>query len=207
VVKKTAVKKNRKKLSGLANPQTKIPGTMELVLWQKIIIALAGVIALVVTCVVAQPDEYIVERTIAIKAPVSKIFAQINDFHNWADWSPWEKLDPGMKKTFEDQALGQGAVCRWTGNDKVGEGSMIITESEGNIHVTVRFDFIKPVEMSVQSVFYFTPQGRDTLVKWRMTGKKNFLEKAAQLLNPGKMDQMFGNDLQNGLAGLKSVTE
>ena len=112
-----------------------------------------------------------------------------------------------MKTTFEDQALGQGAVCQWVGNDKVGEGSMIITESEKNIHITVRFDFEKPIVMSVQSVFYFTPQDKDTLVKWHITGKKDFLDKMVQLLNPGKMDKMFGDDLRSGLDGLKTVTE
>jgi hypothetical protein len=208
VVKKAAVKKqSHKKLSKTVISEMKIPKTMELVLWQKLLMGLVGIIALAVACVVAQPDEYVVERTVTIKAPVSKIFAQVNNFHNWVNWSPWEKLDPAMKTTFADQELGQGAVCRWVGNDKAGEGSMIITESEKNIHITVRLDFVKPAAMSVQSVFYFTPQDKDTLIRWRMTGKKNFFEKAVQLLNPGKMDKIFGNDLQNGLAGLKAATE
>ena len=65
-----------------------------------------------------------VEQHIEIKAPPEKIFNLINDFHNWLSWSPWEKMDPALKRTYSGAAAGKGAVYEWEGNKKVGQGRM-----------------------------------------------------------------------------------
>jgi hypothetical protein len=208
VAKKATVKKqNQNKLPKVVKPEAEAPKTAELPLWIKTVLGLAGLIALLAGYVAVQPDEYAVERELTIAAPVSKIFEQVNDFHRWAAWSPWEKMDPDMKETFDGPALGQGSLYHWVGNDKAGAGGMIITESEKNIHITVKLDYSKPVELGIQSIFYFTPKGKETLVKWRMTGKNDFMDKISQILNADKMDKMFGNVLQTGLQGLKAATE
>ena len=85
----------------------------------KILGALIGVIALVLVFVSFQSSQYRVERAIIVTAPTAAIFANVNDFHRWQAWAPWEKLDPAMKRTFEGPEAGTGSVYRWIGNDKV----------------------------------------------------------------------------------------
>ena len=55
------------------------------------------------------PDNFRVQRTTSIKAPPEKIFPLIIDLHSWGSWSPWEKLDPTMKRTHSGAASGMGA--------------------------------------------------------------------------------------------------
>lgn len=106
-----------------------------------------------------QPSEFRVERTAKIAATQADLFAQVNDFHKWENWSPWAKLDPAAKVTFEGPDSGQGAVMNWAGNDKVGEGKVTIIESRPNELVKVRADFLKPFEGSATSEFQFKPEG------------------------------------------------
>ena len=96
---------------------------------KKILIALAAIVVVFVIVVAMQPSEFRVTRTATISAPAPAVFAQVNDFHNWEAWSPWAKLDPTMKQTYEGAPAGTGAISTWAGNSEVGEGRTTITES------------------------------------------------------------------------------
>ena len=76
-----------------------------------------------------KPHTFRLQRSITINAPPEKIFSLINDFKSWVAWSPWEKMDPALKRTYSGAAQGQRAVYEWNGNNQVGQGRMEITES------------------------------------------------------------------------------
>jgi Polyketide cyclase / dehydrase and lipid transport len=76
----------------------------------KILIALVAIVAAFAGFVALQPSEYRIARSATIAAPASDVFAQVNDFHKWDAWSPWAKLDPNAKTTFEGPSAGEGAV-------------------------------------------------------------------------------------------------
>ena len=96
---------------------------------RKLLIGLAALIVVLVVLVLARASTFRVERTTRIAAPPDVVFALVNDFHAWDRWSPWAHLDPSMKVTHGGPSSGTGATYHWTGNDKVGEGDMRITES------------------------------------------------------------------------------
>ena len=172
---------------------------------KKILIALIVIIAAFVVIVALQPSEFRVERTTAIAAPADAVFGQVNDLHKWDAWSPWAKLDPAAKITFDGPEAGQGASMGWSGNDKVGEGKMSIVETKPNDAIKLKVDFIKPFEGSINSDFAFKPNGDKTDVTWTMSGHQNFVQKAFCLIMNGK--KMMGDDLDKGLGQLKSVSE
>src|SRR5437763_5038258 len=97
-----------------------------------ILIVLAAIVVIFVAIVAIRPSEFRIERTAGISAPAADVFAQVNDFHNWDAWSPWAKIDPTMKQTYEGPPAGTGAIYSWHGNGKVGEGRMTLTESRPN---------------------------------------------------------------------------
>jgi len=68
-----------------------------------------------------KPDTFRVERITTIAAPAEKAFGILSDFHQWGAWSPWEKLDPAMTKTYSGAEKGKGAITAWKGNNKVGK--------------------------------------------------------------------------------------
>jgi hypothetical protein len=146
-----------------------------------------------------------VTRSATILAPTSVVFAQVNDFHNWDAWSPWAKLDPAAKNSFDGPSSGTGARFSWAGNDKVGEGAMTITDSRESELVRIKLDFVKPFKATNTAEFTFKPEGGQTLVTWSMFGQKNFPCKAVSLFMD--MDKMVGGEFEQGLASMKSVAE
>jgi hypothetical protein len=169
------------------------------------IVVIVLIIAIFCVVVAMQPAHYQVERSATINAPAPVVFAQVNDFHKWESWSPWEKIDPNMKKAFSGSASGNGAVYNWVGNDQVGEGRMTITDSRPSDLIKIKLEFIKPFAATNATDFTFTPQGNQTNVKWTMAGDNNFIGKAFCLFMD--MDKMVGGDFEKGLAQMKTVAE
>ena len=172
---------------------------------KKIAIALGAVVIIFLGVVAMQPADFRIERSAAIAAPPADVFAQVNDFHNWTAWSPWEKLDPALKKTYSGAAAGGGAVYEWAGNDQVGTGRMTLTDSQPSNLIRIKLEFIKPFEATNTTEFLLTPDGGGTKVTWSMTGNNNFMAKAAGLFM--NMEKMVGGDFEKGLAQMKTVAE
>jgi uncharacterized protein YndB with AHSA1/START domain len=172
---------------------------------KKILIGIAVLIAGFLAVVAIQPAEFRVARSATIGAPPEKVFAQVNDFRQWGAWSPWEKIDPQMKRTYEGAPSGTGAVYAWAGNNEVGEGKMTLTESRPAELVRIRLDFLKPFAATNTAEFTFKPEGAGTSVTWSMEGKKNFVSKAVCMFMD--MDKMLGGQFEKGLAQMKSVAE
>jgi polyketide cyclase/dehydrase/lipid transport protein len=170
-----------------------------------ILIAVAAVVLVLVAVVALRPADFRIERSATLDAPASAVFAQVNDFHNWRAWSPWEKLDPALKRTHEGPSAGTGAIYAWVGNKNVGEGRMTITESRPAELVRIRLEFVKPFAATNTAEFRFRPQGNGTAVTWSMTGSNNFMVKAMGLFM--NMDKMVGRQFEQGLAQMKSVVE
>jgi hypothetical protein len=138
-------------------PLRKDPNPVRLIL--QIPLALAGITWALVIAVFMQPTEFRVERSTTIAAAPSEVFAHVNDFHRWDDWSPWLKLDPNAKVAHEGPPAGTGAVFKWSGNDNVGEGSMTIVESQPGERIKIKLEFLKPLAGTANSEFTFRPEG------------------------------------------------
>ena len=172
---------------------------------KRLAVGLVLLIAAAAVVVWLQPDDYRLTRSTVIAAPAETVFAKVNDLRRWDDWSPWAKLDPSAKITFEGPQAGVGASFKWDGNDKVGAGIMTITESKPNERVATRTDFVKPFEGSSRTDFIFSPAGNQTNVIWTMSGTHNFISKAICLVM--NMEKMLGPDVERGLVQLKQVSE
>ena len=152
-----------------------------------------------------KPDAFRVERSASIKAPPETIFAQVSDLKAWAAWSPYEKKDPAMKRTFGAVTAGKGAVYEWDGNKNVGKGRMEITEAARPSKVLIKLDFLEPFEGHNTAEFSMDGKGDATTVTWAMYGPANFVSKLMGVFF--NMDKMIGADFEAGLANLKSITE
>jgi uncharacterized protein YndB with AHSA1/START domain len=170
-----------------------------------ILIVIVVLIAAVLGLAATKPNTFRVERAATIKAPPAKVFALIDDFHQWSQWSPWEKLDPELKRTFSGPNSGKGAVYEWTGNSKVGAGRMEITEPTPPNKLLIKLDFIKPFEGHNVAEFTLQPQGDSTQLNWAMYGPTPFVSKVMQVFM--SMDKLIGKDFEAGLANLKAAAE
>jgi len=164
-------------------------------------VLVAGVLAFAAT----RPDSFRIERSASIKAPPDKVFAQINDFRRWTAWSPWEKLDPQLKRSYSGAESGKGAAYAWEGDRNVGAGRMEVMESAAPSKIVIKLDFIKPFEGHNTAEFTLLPDSGGTRVTWAMFGPSPYLSKVMGMFF--SMDSMIGGYFEQGLANLRSATE
>ena len=170
-----------------------------------ILLTVALLIAGVLVFAATKPDNFRVERSIVIQAPAEKVFVLINDFKQWETWSPWDKKDPSMKRSFGASTTGKGASYAWEGNSDVGQGSMEIFEAIAPTRIRLKLDFVQPFEAHNVVTFTLTPRGDSTTVSWAMEGPASYFTKIIHVFI--NMDSMVGKDFEAGLASLKSLTE
>jgi len=167
-----------------------------------VVVLILGVLGFAAT----RPDELTVQRSISIKAEPAKIYPLRVDFRQWPAWSPWEKLDPTMKRTLSGPVNGKGAVYAWDGSSKVGAGRMEMKEAAAPSKVIIQLDFIKPFEAHNITDFTLAPRADATTeVTWQMRGPTPFVSKLMGVFVD--MDKMIGKDFETGLANLKAAAE
>jgi hypothetical protein len=163
-----------------------------------VVLALVGFIA-------ARPADFRVERSAQISAPREVVFAIINDLRQWERWSPYDKRDPNMKKSYEGPSSGPGAIYTWDGNSDVGAGRMTIVESKPGELVAMKLEFFRPFKATNAVNFKLAHSEGGTRVSWIMDGKYIFVTKAMSLFMD--FDKMVGKDFEQGLANLNSVAQ
>jgi hypothetical protein len=165
-----------------------------------VVIAIAGILLYAAT----KPDSFRVQRVALINAPSDKVFPLIDDFKAWPAWSPYEKKDPAMKRSFGAVTAGKGATYAWEGDKNVGQGSMEMLESSPQ-KVLIKLDFLKPFEAHNMAEFILVPKGDTTDVTWAIYGPSPFMSKViGTFMN---LDKMIGGDFEKGLADLKAAAE
>ncbi|HEX8819547.1 MAG TPA: SRPBCC family protein [Archangium sp.] len=175
-------------------------------MFKKILFALAILITGFVVLVSRQPSTFRIERSLTMATPADLPFGLVNDFHRWHFWSPWDAMDPQMKKTFDGPYAGPGATYAWSGNDKVGQGKMTILDAKPYERINIQLEFQKPWEAVNATTFTFQPAAEGSVtVSWIMEGHNTFVGKAFSLFMD--MDGMIGKDFEKGLASIKTLTE
>jgi len=170
-----------------------------------IIVILVVLIAAVLIYAATRPDDFIVSRSASINALPEAIFPEINDFRRWSVWSPYEKLDPEMKRTLSGADSGKGAAYAWHSGGKAGIGRMEITGSVPPSLIALKLDFEKPFKANNTVEFTLKPAGNATTVTWAMRGRYPFMAKLIGVFM--NFDRLVGKDFETGLANLKRATE
>ena len=174
-------------------------------MWLTIVVVIALVVIAILVVASRRPDSFAVQRSAQMRAAPGAIYPLIADFREWPRWSPWEKLDPNMKRTLSGAPSGTGAVYAWEGSNKVGAGRMEIRDVAPPSKVVIQLDFIKPFEGHNVTEFALVSKGETTDVQWTMRGPATFVTKLMGLFM--NMNKMIGRDFERGLANLKAAVE
>ena len=165
-----------------------------------VVVAIAGILLYAAT----KPDSFRVQRVVLINAPSDKVFPLINDIKAWTVWSPYEKKDPAMKRSYGAVTAGKGATYAWDGDKNVGQGSIEIVES-GPRKILLKLDFVKPFEAHNMGEFLLEPKGDSTSVTWATYGPSPYISKVVGTFM--NIDDLIGRDFEKGLADLKVAAE
>ncbi|MBK7858183.1 MAG: SRPBCC family protein [Archangiaceae bacterium] len=171
---------------------------------KKILAVVAVLVVAFLGFVATRPSEFTISRSASLAAPQPAVHALVNDFHQWARWSPWDQMDPSMKREYSGPASGVGSSYAWSGNDKVGEGRMTILGSTPE-KIEIKLEFIKPFAATNVTAFSFAPEGAGTKVQWSMNGHNNFMAKGFGVFMD--MDKLVGADFEKGLASMATAAQ
>lgn len=169
------------------------------------VIAFIAFVGVLLAFVATRPDTFRVERTTVVETPPERIFPFIEDFRKYGLWSPYEKYDPSMARTYSGSDRGKGAVYEWEGNSKAGKGRMEIAHTSPPLVAVIRLDFVRPFKTQNIVEFTLSREGSSTRVSWAMRGANPYIAKLMQLVF--SMDRMVGKDFETGLANLKALAE
>jgi uncharacterized protein YndB with AHSA1/START domain len=174
-------------------------------MFKKIALVLLILIAAVLIYAATLPDSFRVERSIVVNTPPERVFALVNDLHQWKQWSPFEKKDPDMSRGYGPVTSGKGATYAWSGNGDIGKGSMEIVESIPARKILIALHFVEPFEGRNSAEFGFLPETGGTRVTWAMYGPSTYVSKLMGMFFD--MDSMIGKEFEAGLADLKAAAE
>ena len=147
--------------------------------------------------------DFSLSRSVRVQVAPERVHFLLEDFREWQRWSPWEGLDPAMRREYSGPARGVGSSYHWSGNKRAGEGEMRMTESTVS-RVTVDLDFLKPFKASNVTTFDLVPSGEGTEVIWTMTGTRSAV---MSLMGRLVFDRAIAGDFDKGLASLKREAE
>jgi uncharacterized protein YndB with AHSA1/START domain len=170
-----------------------------------IAIAVGVVIVALLVYATTKPDSFRVQRTKEINAPAERIFPLIANLKSMNTWNPFVEPDPAIKIAYSGPDSGKGAAHTWSGNSKVGEGRIEITETAPPSRVAMQLVMVKPMKADNAVEFTLAPNGRGTNVTWAMSGKQPLLGKLMSLFID--CDRMVGSQFEKGLASLKAIAE
>lgn len=172
----------------------------------EIILIIIGIaIAVVLILAAMQPTTFRVSRSKLVHAPAEEPFTRLVDLRRWKDWSPFEKLDPSMKKEFSGPESGVGAAYAWDGNKKAGAGRIEIVDADPPHRLDLDLTFTRPFKASNKTDFVLQPVESGTHVSWTMHGTNTFVGKVMCVFV--NMDRMIGKDFEEGLENLKRESE
>ncbi|MGC4122948.1 MAG: SRPBCC family protein [Myxococcales bacterium] len=172
---------------------------------KKLGIGFLAIFLTAVATVALQPSHFSVSRSAVIPSPPGAVFAVLDGFEHFPDWSPWDERDPAMRRDLSGPPAGTGASYHWSGNDDVGEGRMTIVETVPNEKIAVRLEFLRPFPAVNRTEYTLRPEGDGTRLTWTMSGDLGFLGKAFGMVK--SHDQLIGPDFEKGLAKLAPVVE
>ncbi len=72
----------------------------------KLLIAVLALVAVLAIVGLVLPSTAHVERSAVISAPQSTVFALVNGYARFNEWSPWAEMDPEMRRVRISSRLG-----------------------------------------------------------------------------------------------------
>ena len=171
---------------------------------KKILIGLVVIVLLVVVVGLVLPRARHVERSVSIDAPPCVVFAKLDGFRSFNDWSPFVAVTPDAIYSYEGPEFGAGAKMMWTNGTEDGENGtqeIVSTKPYERIDIVLTFD-----EGDTAKVAYILePENGGTRLTWSFDtdfGLNIFGRYFGVLL-----DRTLGPLYEQGLVNLKRIAE
>jgi uncharacterized protein YndB with AHSA1/START domain len=172
---------------------------------KKTALAFVVLIVLFLGYVSTRESSFRYERSGVINAPADKIFPYISQFRLGEKWSPYEKVDPNLKKTFKGTDGQVGSIMEFDGNMEAGSGQLELLNLVPNESVDIKLTMTKPMFAENLIQYRLTPEAGGTRFTWTMSGDGGFMTKLMTVFID--CEKMIGGQFTQGIENLKTVVE
>lgn len=169
-----------------------------------ILLAIAGIIALLLGIAIFMKKEYNVQSEIIINAPREKVFDYLKQLKNQDNFNKWVMVDPNMERKFTGTDGTVGFIYAWKGNKKASEGEQEIKALEEGKSIQTEIRFTGSF-MAVAYADYIleTAANNQTKVKWTNASTMKY---PMNVMIP-MVEKMLPKDMNVSLHNLKTILE
>ena len=171
----------------------------------KITISLVIILVIFLGYVSTRSSEFDYVRSGVIKASPEEIFPYISNLRKGELWSPYEKLDPNMKKTFNGVDGTVGSSMDFEGNRDAGSGRLEIMNIVPNQSVELKLTMTEPIKVENVVIYTLTSENDGTRFSWSMKGDSGFLGKLVGVFID--CEKMLAGQFSEGIENLKNYIE
>jgi hypothetical protein len=172
---------------------------------EKILIALAAIIAIPFVVALFVNKNFVVDREIIINKPKAEVFDYTKHLKNQLNYSKWFSIDPQMKTRYTGTDGTVGFVMRWASNNQdVGKGEQEIKDIKEGDRIDVEIRMFEPFRST--DAAYTTTEAvaqNQTRVKWVYLGNTPYPMNLLGCLCMNKI----GENIETGLLNLKNILE
>ena len=171
---------------------------------KRILIALVTIVVILVVIGFLLPKTRHVERSVVIDATPCAVFAQVNGFRNFNDWSPFVAVSPDADYAYDGPDFGVGSKITWNIPDPEPEtGRQTIIASAPYERVDIELDLGRGG--NAQVAYLLQPENGGTHLTWSFDTDFgiNLVGRYFGLI----LDRQLGPLYAQGLANLKRIDE
>ncbi len=174
---------------------------------KKIVLALVVVIAVALIAAAFVSKELVYEKSITVNAPIETTWEHVNSLDDLDKWSPWNDIDPNMKKEMTGTDGEIGATASWDSKvEDVGKGSQTIAKMEAPNLFETDLKFYTPYESEAKGYIKLAEEGKATTkITWGFHSEMPYPFNLMMAFSD--MEASMGDTWSNGLSKLKSLSE
>lgn len=141
--------------------------------------------------------QYSVSRK--LNAPIDKVFPYLSNIKLGSEWSPFEKVDPNMKKEYV------GSKLIFEGNKDAGAGSVEILKVVPNELVELKLIMTAPLKAENKIEYRVVPEDGGTRFTWSMSGDGGYITKLMTVFMD--CEKMITDQFNKGMDNLQAIVE
>ncbi|RKT01827.1 SRPBCC family protein [Chryseobacterium defluvii] len=178
---------------------------MRILKWIIIVLATLLILWLVIAALISGECKY--EKSISINAPAEKVWQNTNTLRAMDQWSPWNDLDPGMKKDWTGTTGQPGEkVCWESQKEEAGKGCQEVAKVDAaSKRIDTNIQFLTPYESEARAYVTVVPEGNGSKATWGFTSEIPYPFTVMKLFM--NLEDAIGKDYQKGLSRLKEMSE
>ena len=169
-----------------------------------ILLAVAGIIALVLIIALFMKKEHYVKREITINAPRQKVFDYVKLLKNQDKFNKHAMAGPDREREYKGTDGTIGFIYAWKGNKNAGEGEKEIKNIVEGKKIETEIRFVKPMAATAFIIMETESLSNvQTKVSWSNAGTLRY---PVNIMIP-MMEKMLPKEMDSSLTTLKNILE